>query len=405
MFGFWIGVEQMMYLTPVFFGSVAFVFLNFGLPIYAKSLGANAVEIGGMYTAFTLTMLLIRPVVGWALDRYGRRWFFTFAFLFYALAMYTFSGANSLGDFYLARFLQGIGASLMWVSARTIIADLTTTGDRGRQMGRLTSVSVQGGMLGGFYGFTLIGMLPIAEAWQIAFFGYAVAALAGFVISIWRVKETASPTDIAARDLPPIKLEPLLIRLLLIVTLSNFASALIEPIYLIYLQDKFDLSIWSLAFAFFPAGIVFAILPNYSGRWADRYGRAPLIATGIAMAGVVSLLLPWMPEIIWVAVVYTLFAAGWATASPAEDALLGDMTEESNRGRIFGYKEAAAGVGAAFGPLTGGVIYEYLAAELAFAVNGVLLIVTATLVWHWFGRRSAQAESAVGVVAEPKSSD
>ena len=401
----WIGVQQMMYLTPVFFGSVAFVFLNFGLPIYAKSLGANAVEIGGMYTAFTLTMLLIRPVVGWALDRYGRRWFFTFAFLFYALAMYTFSGANSLGDFYLARFLQGIGASLMWVSARTIIADLTTTGDRGRQMGRLTSVSVQGGMLGGFYGFTLIGMLPIAEAWQIAFFGYAVAALAGFVISIWRVKETASTTDIAAKDLPPIKLEPLLLRLLLIVTLSNFASALIEPIYLIYLQDKFDLSIWSLAFAFFPAGIVFAILPNYSGRWADRYGRAPLITTGIAMAGVVSLLLPWMPEIIWVAVVYTLFAAGWATASPAEDALLGDMTEESNRGRIFGYKEAAAGVGAAFGPLTGGVIYEYLAAELAFAVNGVLLIVTATLVWHWFGRRSAQAESAVGVVAEPKSSD
>ena len=394
-----------MYLTPVFFGSVAFVFLNFGLPIYAKSLGADAVEIGGMYTAFTLTMLLIRPVVGWALDRYGRRWFFTFAFLFYALAMYTFSGANSLGDFYLARFLQGIGASLMWVSARTIIADLTTTGDRGRQMGRLTSVSVQGGMLGGFYGFTLIGMLPIAEAWQIAFAGYAVAALAGFVISVWRVKETGGPTDIAAGDLPPIKLEPLLIRLLLIVALSNFASALIEPIYLIYLQDKFDLSIWSLAFAFFPAGIVFAILPNYSGRWADRYGRAPLIATGIATAGVVSLLLPWMPEIIWVAVVYTLFAAGWATASPAEDALLGDMTEEFNRGRIFGYKEAAAGVGAAFGPLTGGVIYEYLAAELAFAVNGVLLIVTATLVWHWFGRRSAQAESAVGVVAEPKSSD
>ena len=395
----------MMYLTPVFFGSVAFVFLNFGLPIYAKSLGADAVEIGGMYTAFTLTMLLIRPVVGWALDRYGRRWFFTFAFLFYALAMYTFSGANSLGDFYLARFLQGIGASLMWVSARTIIADLTTTGDRGRQMGRLASVSVQGGMLGGFYGFTLIGMLPIAEAWQIAFAGYAVAALVGFVISVWRVKETAGPTDNAAGDLPPIKLEPLLIRLLLIVTLSNFASALIEPIYLIYLQDKFDLSIWSLAFAFFPAGIVFAILPNYSGRWADRYGRAPLIATGIATAGVVSLLLPWMPEIIWVAVVYTLFAAGWATASPAEDALLGDMTEESNRGRIFGYKEAAAGVGAAFGPLTGGVIYEYLAAELAFAVNGVLLLVTATLVWHWFGRRSAQAESAVAVVAEPKSSD
>ena len=81
------------------------------------------------------------------------------------------------------------------------------------------------------------------------------------------------------------------------------------------------------------------------------------------------------------------------------------MTDESNRGRIFGYKEAAAGVGAAFGPLTGGLIYEYLAAELSFAVNGVLLIVTATLVWHWFGRRSTQAESSIDGAAEQKSTD
>ena len=75
-----------MYLTPVFLGSVAFVFLNFSLPIYTRGLGADAVAIGGMYTVFTLTMLVFRPVVGWALDRYGRRWFFTLAFLFYALA-------------------------------------------------------------------------------------------------------------------------------------------------------------------------------------------------------------------------------------------------------------------------------------------------------------------------------
>jgi MFS family permease len=157
-----------VYLTPVFLGSVAFVFLNFSLPIYTRGLGADAVEIGGMYTVFTLTMLVFRPVVGWALDRYGRRWFFTFAFLFYAIAMFAFSNAGSLIDFYVARFLQGIGASLMWVAARTIVADLTTDGDRGRKMGRLSSVSVQGSMMGAFYGFTLMSMFPLPEAWRLA---------------------------------------------------------------------------------------------------------------------------------------------------------------------------------------------------------------------------------------------
>jgi MFS family permease len=385
-----------VYLTPVFLGSVAFVFLNFSLPIYTRSLGADAVQIGGMYTAFTLTMLVFRPVVGWALDRYGRRWFFTFAFLFYAFAMFAFSNAGSLVDFYVARFLQGIGASLMWVAARTIVADLTTEGDRGRKMGRLISVSVQGSMMGAFYGFTLMAMLPVPEAWRLAFAGYAVAALGGFALSILRFKETALPREMRLQQLAPVTLDRPLVQLLVIVALSNFASALIEPIYLIYLQDKFELSIRGLAFAFFPAGIVYAVLPNYSGRWADRYGRSPMIVAGIATAGTVSLLLPWVPGILWIALLYTLFAAGWATANPAEDALLGDMTDMHNRGRIFGYKEAAAGVGAAFGPLTGGLIYEYLAAEMAFVTNGVLLMLAALLVWRWFGRGTHRTESVAG---------
>ena len=110
-------VASRHYLLPVLLGSASFVFLNFGLPIQAKRLGADATLIGGMYTVFTLTMVVVRPLVGWALDRYGRRWFFASAFGFYTVAMWAFSRATGVDDFYLARFLQGIGASLMWVSA------------------------------------------------------------------------------------------------------------------------------------------------------------------------------------------------------------------------------------------------------------------------------------------------
>ncbi|MCH8141900.1 MAG: MFS transporter, partial [Proteobacteria bacterium] len=81
--------------------------------------------------------------------------------------------------------------------------------------------------------------------------------------------------------------------------------------------------------------------------------------------------------------------------SPAQDALLGDMTSDQTRGRMFGYKEAAAGSGAALGPLAGGVIYEYVVPELAFVANGSLLLVTAALVWIWFHKRD-QVSAAVG---------
>ena len=372
---------------PVFLGSLAFVLINFLLPVYTRQLGADAVAIGGMYTAFVVSLLIFRPLVGMALDRFGRRWFFTAAFLFYALAMWQFSGAGNLTDFFIARALQGVGASLMWVSARTIIVDMTTDGGRGRQMGRLTSRSVQGSMIGAVYGFTLLGMFPLEEAWRLSFLGYGLAALVGLGLSFLRVPETGRPlrpADAGGRRQP---LTGALLRLFVIVALSGFAAALIEPIYLIYLQDRFELPIQALAFAFFPAGIAFAILPNYTGRLVDRHGGPRLLALGFLVAGLVSLALPWLPGILWVAVAYTLSAVGRTLSLPAEDAMVGDASPEAERGRIMGLKETAAAFGAALGPPVGGWVYEYAAPELAFVGNGALLLLTAGLAMAWFFRK------------------
>jgi MFS family permease len=98
-----------MTFTPVFLGSAAFVFLNFALPIYTRDQGVGAMAIGGLYSVFTLTMLLARPLVGWALDRFGRKRFYTAAFLFYALACLVFAAADTLIDFYLARRIADVG--------------------------------------------------------------------------------------------------------------------------------------------------------------------------------------------------------------------------------------------------------------------------------------------------------
>lgn len=369
------------HVTAVFFGSMAFVFLNFSLPIYADDLGVGAVGIGAMFAIFTGTMLLVRPLVGWCLDRFGRRWFFVGAFGFYCVAMSVFAQSDGVSDFYVARFLQGLGASLMWVSARTIVTDTTDERARGESMGQLMARSVQGSMFGAFYGFTLLGFMPMAQAWRWAFYGYAAAALLGFVWALCSVRETRVRTS---EPLSKLVLSGQIKRLMVIVFLSGFASALIQPIYLIFLKHKFSLETGELAFAFLPAGFVFAILPRYAGRWSDRFGRARMIAVGVAFAGCVSAGLPWFPGIGLVALFYILFAVGWAMASPAQDALVGDLSGTDDRGRLMGAKEAAAGIGAALGPLAGGFIYDYWAQEMAFVVNGLLLLLTSVMTWLWF---------------------
>ncbi len=52
--------HSVSYLPPVFMGSMAFVFVNFGFPIRADDLGITAFGIGGMYAVFTGTMLFLK---------------------------------------------------------------------------------------------------------------------------------------------------------------------------------------------------------------------------------------------------------------------------------------------------------------------------------------------------------
>ncbi len=385
-------VQKPSYLNAVLLGSAAFVFINFGLPLRADDLGISATGIGGMYAVFTGTMLLFRPLVGYCLDRFGRRWFFASAFLFYAAAMAVFAQSTDIVDFYIARFLQGIGASLMWVSARTMVTDVFDVSARGEGMGQLLVTSVRGSMLGAVYGFTLLGMMPLAQAWLWAFGGYAVLALLGWIWSMAQVRETSVQRQVGQRE--KLQWTMPLRKILVIVFISAFASALIEPIYLLFLKQKFDLHITMLALAFLPAGIVFAILPRYAGRWSDRYGRVRVIAAGVVCAGLVSTTLPFWPSIWMVAASYILFSAGWAMAGPAEDALVADLAPESLRGTVLGAREAAAGLGAALGPLAGGLIYDHWSQAGAFVFNGLLMSLVAVLVLFWFRQTPAHAPKA-----------
>ncbi|NKB99110.1 MAG: MFS transporter [Pseudomonadales bacterium] len=376
------------FLPAVFLGSAAFVFLNFGLPIYADEIGLNAVVIGGTYSVFMGTILVVRPLVGIGLDRLGRRWFFVIAFAFYVAAMSVFANTEGVAGLYFARFLQGLGASFMWVTARTMVADLNDESSRGVEMGRLTTTSVRGSMVGAFYGFTLLGFMPLQDAWPIAFAGYAVLSAVAFVWSFFKVGETREVVPATSVEW---RFTPELVRVFILVFLTGFASALIEPIYLLYLKTKFDLPMMVLAGVFFPAGIVFAILPRYSGAWSDRLGRGPIIAVGIAFAAAVSMALPFWPSVVLVGASYILFSIGWAMASPAVSALVADLAPDAARGRIIGFQEGAAGLGAALGPLVGGVLYEYVAPTAAFVLNGGILFGAALLAWFWFAEPTSRS--------------
>ncbi|MEM7363458.1 MAG: MFS transporter [Pseudomonadota bacterium] len=366
----------------LFYAAFPLFFLNFVLPVQARDLGASAVEIGGLFTLFTISVLLIRPFVGIGLDRYGRRPFVLGALTFYVVSYGLFAQAEGIIAMYIARFLQGIAAAFMILAVDTITADSTTEETRSSQLGRNIESQTRGSIVGGTIGFTLIGAMPLI-AWSLSFVIFAIAVLVALVL-MWRgLPETLPPE---ARDAAPHKLLDVevvvsgpLQRLMLILLVSAFAGALVQPIYLIYLQDQFDLPMGVLAWAFLPSAFIFALLPSRLGKLDQRWGAVNLLCIGFLTAGITYLLLPFIDRFIGLVIVYTISAIGAAMSEPARKTLTVRYGDKGAVGRTLGISELYAGIGGALGPLVGGLLYDTFNPSVAFLTNGVLMLSAALI--------------------------
>jgi MFS family permease len=392
-------------LWPILLCSLPLYILSFLLPIYAQRLGASAADIGGLFFLFAMVIVLIRPLVGVAMDRFGRKRFFLLGLLCYVVAMGVFATATDIAALYLARLLQGIGAALTWIASYTIAAELAVTGRRGESLGQVDGASDRGAFCGAVLALAPLSWLSLRFGWQVLFLGYAVCAGIGVWLAWRRVPETRPPQLYPlpwapARPWSAVRLLSMIVgnesstapmsrslwRLLGVAFVTKASWALIGPLLLIFLQNKFTPDLWKLALAYVPATLILGFLPARMGRLSDRMGRMPLIALGLGWSGVVSFFLPGLPTLGWFMVFFALNAFGIVMTMPAQKALVGDLTRREDWGKAFGMYTFAGSLGSAVGPLLGGWLYDTFAPTTPFYVNGVLLLCNAVSVLLLFGR-------------------
>jgi DHA1 family multidrug resistance protein-like MFS transporter len=362
----------------IFFLSFPLGFLSFALPIYGKELGATALEIGTLFSAFFLISTLLRPLLGRLVDRYGRRPFLLLGVAGYVGAALLFLLDGGLLVLLAARLVEGAAQSFLWLSAYAIVADCSPPDERGRRFGRVEAQLYRGVLVGAFVGFPCLDYLGIVQGWKAAFAVYTVLALVALLLA-WRgVRETlpAVLPSAPARG----RVSPQLYALMGIAVLTTASLALLTPVLMIFLQERFGAPVHDLAVAYVPAAVLHGLLPSYLGRIADRVGRKLPMIVGLLAAAATSLAIPFADSMILIAVAWAVEAVCFSAATPAQEALVADHSEAEARGTGYGLYTLASGLGATIGPVLGGWVYDARGHAMPFYLNAAILVVGALLV-------------------------
>jgi MFS family permease len=326
-----------------FYGSF-FVLLP-TLPIYLRRLGASDGAIGIGMGCFAITSMLLRPWTGWGTDRWGRRPFMLAGVTVFLLAPIGYALSAGVLVFVMVRLVHGAGMALFPTAATALVADLAPPARRGEFIGLFGTAGSIAMALGPITGVELVARLGFGGLFAVS------AAIAVAAVGLTATtRETLSAPSAAPFTLASTISGPALGPSLAIGCLMLTYGALVTFLPLHAQRLGVNPGIFFLVYA-----LVLTVTRGPAGRLSDRFGRAPVAATGLALAAVALIVLALGTGALALAVVGALYGLAGGIAQPALMAWCVDVVAPADRGRAMGTFFTALELGIAIGAMSSGL--------------------------------------------------
>ncbi len=112
--------------------AIAFYFLLPTLPLYLKgTLGATSGQVGLVLSCYTISALLIRPFIGYAIDNSGRKFIYLLSFIVFSSLFIGYIFAITIGLMIIVRLIHGLTWGSLSTTGSTIAVDFIPASRRG----------------------------------------------------------------------------------------------------------------------------------------------------------------------------------------------------------------------------------------------------------------------------------
>ena len=132
------------------------------LPAIAADIGASPLELKLAITAYLLALAIFIPASGWMADRFGARTVFRTAIAVFMIGSIGCALSHSLGNFVVARFVQGMGGAMMSPVGRLV---LVRTVEKRNLIDAMTLVTMPA-LIGPVIGPALGGFITTYASWH-----------------------------------------------------------------------------------------------------------------------------------------------------------------------------------------------------------------------------------------------
>ena len=351
------------------------------LPLYVVAIGGTVSDAGVVLACFTLSAVVVRPVVGRLSDRRAKKAIMLAGAVILAASSLLYAPVHSVPLLMAVRVFHGVGWAAFGTAASALAADLAPLSRRGEAMGYF-GVGMNVAMaIGPALGVFLVGWTGYGSLFLTAMVLGAAAALTTAGIAEPRRAPGQGALQRGWRSfILPSALFPSAVLFTNALTYASVVALL--PLF----ADEAGLGNPGLFFTVF--SVVVLVLRGPLGRMSDRRGRVAVVAPGLSVTFVALLVLSQAQSTTTMLVVAVLYAVGVGAAQPTLMAMTVDRAGPQERGAAMGTYTTAMDLGIGVGSVVWGVVAQslgfatmYVAASLMGLVGVALLLAGAAAGW------------------------
>jgi MFS family permease len=274
--------------------SQAYSTILIALALYAEQFGTTGFVEGLFGTVFAIVQLLIVLPLGRKIDT-GNAKHFLLAGLALNVAVFAgFTLVESSTHILLVRMVQGLGASLLWITGSTIVGEISPDDASGRWLGAYNQVAAFSSLAGDVVG----GYLLYAYDFSLTYAVLSAVTIAAFVL-VWRYLRsnpggTKDPEESTGRETLRALFDRPMIRSLVFFRLAFSVGKMAVIIFLpIFARKEFGINAFAIGWILAGGKITKTLVQGYMGDLTDRIGsKHRFVAAGALLYGLGTALIP-----------------------------------------------------------------------------------------------------------------